>query len=244
MCIARRLSRHGILCYQAPVHCYVGRPAADLRMFSEGSHCARTAAYVCRSSKEISDLEGELRSIHSLLTAQANVLRTLVERPSVVTAASDKADDGLLDAEGDAAVNLRRDRGLLEIPEQMIVCLAERNFPKALQLLEQGEGELLVIRTRMRSGAVQLVGAPTVEELEALDEQLQERRADLLKLLADLTTQPSVTRQELKQAVSAIAALGDGSSTATAVLLLTPWSFLLYGLKPPLLWGVEASALS
>lgn len=140
----------------------------------------------------------------------------------MVTAASDKVDDGLLDADGDAAVNLRRDRGLLEIPEQMIVCLAERNFPKALQLLEQGEGELLVIRTRMRSGAVQLVGAPTVEELEALDEQLQERRADLLKLLADLTTQPSVTRQELKQAVSAIAALGDGAFQTAHWTCLSP----------------------
>ncbi|KAK7301306.1 hypothetical protein RJT34_12167 [Clitoria ternatea] len=94
-----------------------------------------------KTSKEISDLEGELSSIKNLLSTQAALIHGLVEGVNVdslsifnsngssINATSDSEDKEISDL----------DKWLIEFPNLLDVLLAERRVDEALAALDEGE---------------------------------------------------------------------------------------------------------
>lgn len=157
-----------------------------------------------RTAREISDLEGELRSMGNLLTSQCNLIHSLVEAPPVLDPrdATQEIQDYTEDEDADYQEYEIR---LRTLPDALDVALAERKVDSALRLLQQGE-ELV------KSGTVN----PRGETF--LAEALAKRRLELTEQLAEVAMQPSVSGSELRAAISALNRLGDGARAHTLLL--------------------------
>lgn len=163
---------------------------------------ANYAAFI-RTSKEISDLEGELSSIRNLLSTQATLIHGLAEGvhvDSISTKALEASTvNGLLNTEDQEPSDLEKWSD--EFPDLLDVLLAERRVDEALAALDEGE------RVAFEAKETKSL-SPDV--LGSLQRALMERRQKLADQLAEAACQPSTRGSELRAAISALKNLGDG----------------------------------
>ncbi|KAL3689466.1 hypothetical protein R1sor_015775 [Riccia sorocarpa] len=163
-----------------------------------------------RTSKEISDLEGELVSMRNLLSTQAALIHGLAEGTSLATikaAAESPEEIGYLRYDTPASDLERHAQAL---PDILDVLLAERKVPQALAALDDGE-RLIAEAQRVEDNKGNSFIAP-------LQAALSERRARLAEQLAEAARQPSVRGSELRNAIAALEKLGDGPRAHSLLL--------------------------
>ncbi|KAA8541553.1 hypothetical protein F0562_022705 [Nyssa sinensis] len=171
---------------------------------------ANYAAFI-RTSKEISDLEGELLSIRNLLSTQATLIHGLAEGVHIdslsITVPDGSTANDLSNYEDREPSDLEKQ--LIEFPDLLDVLLAERRVDEALATLDEGE--------RVASEAKEKKTlSPTV--LMSLQAAITERRQKLADQLAEAACQPSTRGGELRAAISALEKLGDGPRAHSLLL--------------------------
>lgn len=163
------------------------------------------------TSKEISDLEGELSSMRNLLSTQATLIHSLAEGVHM-DSFSDSVPDGSatigsLNDEVQAPSEV--ERRLMEFPDLLDVLLAERRIDEALARLDEGEriaAEAKENRTLDSSVLLSLYRAIT------------ERRQRLADQLVEAACQSSTRGTELRAAILALKKLGDGPRAHSLLL--------------------------
>lgn len=156
------------------------------------------------TSKEISDLEGELSTIRNLLSTQATLIHGLadgvqIDSISVKVAEGSDSKDGFSNFENREPSEL--EKWALEFPDGLDVLLAERRVDEALEALDEGE--------RIASDAKQNQTLDS-DVLMLLQNAITERRQKLADQLSEAACQPSTRGNELRAAISALKKLGDG----------------------------------
>lgn len=164
-----------------------------------------------RTSKEISDLEGELLSIRNLLSTQATLIHGLAEGVNVESLSVAVPGGSYLNG---LSADLDRDPSelenwLVEFPDILDVLLAERRVEEALATLDEGE--------RIASDAKQKNSLSPVV-LASLQTAITECRQRLANQLADAASQPTTRGNELRAAISALKKLGDGPRAHSLLL--------------------------
>ncbi|XP_024401017.1 exocyst complex component EXO84B [Physcomitrium patens] len=174
---------------------------------------ANYAAFI-RTSREISDLEGELVAMRNLLNSQALLVRSLAEtgtsKTAAGTAGADKEEKVFPLHEKEFSVLERRAQAL---PDILDVLLAEKKVDQALQVLE--EGDRLVAEGFQSTGSEGGMSPVAASELQVA---LFERRARLAEQLAEAIQQPFFRGLELRSAIAALDKLGDGTRAHTLLL--------------------------
>lgn len=187
---------------------------------------ANYAAFI-RTSKEISDLEGELLSIRNLLSTQATLIHGLAEGVNVdslsISVSEGSNAKGLSNSEDRELPEL--DKWIVEFPDLLDVLLAERRVDDALAALEEGE--------RVASEAKEKKTLnPSL--LMLLQTAINERRQKLADQLAEAACQPSTRGSELRAAISALKKLGDGPRAHSLLLNahLQRYQYNMQSLRP------------
>lgn len=167
-----------------------------------------------RTSREISDLEGELVSMRNLLNNQSTLVRSLAEsgasKPTSGTAGAVTQEKGLPQHDKEPSQLERRAQAL---PDILDVLLAEKKVDQALLVLE--EGDRLVTEGFQPTGHEGGMSTGTASELQVA---LSERRARLAEQLAEAIQQPFFRGSELRSAIAALDKLGDGTRAHTLLL--------------------------
>ncbi|KAJ4838795.1 Exocyst complex component exo84b [Turnera subulata] len=186
-----------------------------------------------RTSKEISDLEGELSSIRNLLSTQATLIHSLAEgvhvdllspaKPAVPGGGGSLVANGELSAEDGEPSDL--EKWSEEFPDLLDVLLAERRVEEALAALDEGE--------RVASEARE-TRALSLDVLTSLETAIIERRQKLADQLAEAACQPSTRGGELRAAISALKKLGDGPRAHSLLLNshFQRYQYNMQGLRP------------
>lgn len=164
------------------------------------------------TSKEISDLEGEITAMSNLLHSQAALVRTVAKSAASIL---------LTSSGGTLAKDYHQDDSELTdavkrtelLPDMLDMLLAERKVDEALALL--GEGESLVSEFVDGNGGAEGLNEYVIKQLE---NALAERKARLAAYLSEAVQQPTVRGLELRSAISALNKLGDGSRAHTLLL--------------------------
>ncbi|KAI3803290.1 hypothetical protein L1987_31440 [Smallanthus sonchifolius] len=164
-----------------------------------------------RTSKEISDLEGELLSIRNLLSTQATLVHSLaegvnVESLSLAVPSGSYSNGVYADVDRDPS---DLENWLIEFPDILDVLLAERRVEEALATLDEGE--------RIASEAEEKDSLPPTV-LASLQTAITECRQRLANQLADAASQPTTRGSELRAAISALKKLGDGPRAHSLLL--------------------------
>ncbi|KAL0354396.1 UNVERIFIED_CONTAM: Exocyst complex component EXO84B [Sesamum radiatum] len=163
-----------------------------------------------RTSKEISDLEGELSSMRNLLSTQATLVHNLAEGvhiDSLSDTPDGSATTGSLNNEVQEPSDV--EKWCTEFPDFLDVLLAERRIDEALASLD--EGERVVSEAKEKKTL-----APAM--LSSLQATITERRQRLADQLAEAACQPSTRGAELRAAISALKKLGDGPRAHSLLL--------------------------
>lgn len=187
---------------------------------------ANYAAFI-RTSKEISDLEGELSSIRNLLSTQAALIHGLAEGVHVdslsISVSEGYKVNKLLASEDREPSEL--EKWLLEFPDLLDVLLAERRVDEALAALDEGE--------RVASEAKEMKTL-TPAVLVSLQTSIIECRQKLADQLAEAACQPSTHGGELRAAISALKRLGDGPRAHSLLLNahLQRYQYNMQSLRP------------
>uniref|UniRef100_A0A7N0U0R7 Exocyst component Exo84 C-terminal domain-containing protein n=1 Tax=Kalanchoe fedtschenkoi TaxID=63787 RepID=A0A7N0U0R7_KALFE len=163
-----------------------------------------------RTSKEISDLEGELLSMRNLLNTQAALVHGLAEgvrvdalfNGSEGSAADDKA---VSDDKEDSKI----EKWWAQFLESLEVLMAERRVDEALDALDEGE------RVAEDANDKQTLNPIAVLSLQTT---ISEQRTMLADQLAEAASQPSTRGAELHSAIMALKRLGDGPRAHTLLL--------------------------
>ncbi|KAK4771876.1 hypothetical protein SAY86_013651 [Trapa natans] len=171
---------------------------------------ANYAAFI-RTSKEISDLEGELLSIRNLLSMQSTLIHSLADGVNIDSLSVN-------DIEGSDEENLSKfedsepsdlEKWAAEFPDLLDVLLAERRVDEALSALDKGDQVIAEAKeTKALSSSV----------LSSLQAATTERRQKLADQLSESACQPSTRGNELRAAISALKKLGDGPRAHTLLL--------------------------
>lgn len=164
-----------------------------------------------RTSKEISDLEGELSSMRNLLSTQATLIHSLAEGVHM-DSFSDSVPDGSatigsLNDEVQAPSEV--ERRLMEFPDLLDVLLAERRIDEALARLDEGERIAAEAKENRTLDSSVLL---------SLHRAITERRQRLADQLAEAACQPSTRGMELRAAILALKKLGDGPRAHSLLL--------------------------
>eukprot|EP01018_Ginkgo_biloba_P013357 Gb_20183 [translate_table: standard] len=171
---------------------------------------ANYAAFI-RTSKEISDLEGEILCIRNLLSAQAGLIHTLaegVQMDLLSIGSEDSPPNNSSISENDMQPS-DLENWLLELPDVLDILLAERRVDEALAALLEGE--------QVAADAQQEKSLnPTA--LSSFLNALSECRGRLAEQLAEDAQQPSTRGAELRAAISALNTLGEGPRALTLLL--------------------------
>ncbi|KAJ6864610.1 hypothetical protein NC651_035233 [Populus alba x Populus x berolinensis] len=170
---------------------------------------ANYAAFI-RTSREISDLEGQLISMRNFLSTQAALVHGLSEHAridSLWAVSEDSIADDLSNFD-DGELSESED-WLIELLDTFEVLLAERRVDEAMQALEKGEE--LANESRKKHSL-----SPTA--LITLETAIRDQRQKLAYQLADTISQPSTRGQELRSAVLALKNLGDAPRAHTLLL--------------------------
>ncbi|RHN51644.1 putative cullin repeat-like-containing domain, exocyst complex component Exo84 [Medicago truncatula] len=169
---------------------------------------ANYSAFI-RTSKEISDLEGELLSMRNLLSNQAALVHGLAEGcqlGSLVTGNEGSDIDAILKEKTDIS---NTEKWLIEYLETLDVLLAEKRVEESMAALEEGE--------KMTNEITQ--GKTLSPSLfQALQNAITEHRQKLADQLADTICQPSTRRAEIRSTALALKNLGDGPRAHTLLL--------------------------
>lgn len=163
-----------------------------------------------RTSKEISDLEGELSSMKNLLSTQATLIHGLAEGVHI-DSLSDVVPESTSDSSPTDDVREPSDleKWLTEFPDHLDVLLAERRVDEALLGLDEGERVASEAKEKKTLGPAVLLSLQTV---------IAERRQKLADQLAEISCQPSTRGAELRAAISALKKLGDGPRAHSLLL--------------------------
>ncbi|CAI9092764.1 OLC1v1028094C2 [Oldenlandia corymbosa var. corymbosa] len=167
---------------------------------------ANYAAFI-RTSREISDLEGQLLALRNLLSNRANLVHGLAEGIGIRSLAA--SSEGSVDDIVTDKVPSKVENWLAQFLETLEVLLAERRVDEALAALEEGEQTVEEAKNRkgFTASAVQLLQAAIMEQRKKLADQLEEA-----------ASQSSITIVELRSAVQALKRLGDGPRAHTLLL--------------------------
>ncbi|KAF8389325.1 hypothetical protein HHK36_026019 [Tetracentron sinense] len=183
---------------------------------------ANYAAFI-RTSKEISDLEGELLSIRNLLSTQAALIHGLAEGVHINSLSTTVSEGST--AHGTANCEDRepsdREKWSVEFPDLLDVLLAERRVDEALAALDEGEHIVSEAKEKKTLNPTALLSLQTA---------ITERRQNLADQLAEAACQPSTHGVELRAAVSALKKLGDGPR-AHNLLLNAHYQRFQYNMK-------------
>ncbi|EOY25706.1 Exocyst complex component 84B isoform 1 [Theobroma cacao] len=171
---------------------------------------ANYSAFI-RTSKEISDLEGELSSIRNLLSTQATLIHGLAEGVHI-DSLSPKASEGptangLLDIEDSEPSDL--EKWSAEFPDLLDVLLAEKRVDEALAALDEGERAVAEAKETKSLSSLALT---------SLETTIIERKQKLADQLAEAACQPSTRGAELRASILALKKLGDGPRAHTLLL--------------------------
>ncbi|XP_042018540.1 exocyst complex component EXO84B-like [Salvia splendens] len=164
-----------------------------------------------RTSKEISDLEGELSSMRNLLSTQATLIHNLAEGVHI-DSSSDSVPDGSVttglsnDGVGEPS---ELEKWSTEFPDFLDVLLAERRINEALANLDEGERIVAEVKEKKTLSPVML---------QSLQTSINERRQRLADQLAEAACQPSTRGSELRASISALKKLGDGPRAHSLLL--------------------------
>ncbi|TYH47599.1 hypothetical protein ES332_D10G008900v1 [Gossypium tomentosum] len=164
-----------------------------------------------RTSKEISDLEGELSSIRNLLSTQATLIHSLAEGVHIdlssPKASEDPTANGFLNIEDNEPSDL--EKWSVQFPDLLDVLLAEKRVDEALAALD--EGQRAVAEGKEKNSL-------SSEALASLETAIIERKQKLADQLAEAACQPSTHGAELCAAILALKKLGDGPRAHTLLL--------------------------
>lgn len=165
---------------------------------------------VCSTSKEISDLEGELLSMRNLLSTQSALLHNLSEGACI-----DSLSAGSQDSKTDDISNFedrepsRIEKWLVEFLDSLDVLLAERRTNEALSALTEGENIAKEAKNKQTL---------SIAKYLSLKNSITEQRTKLADQLVESACQPSTSREELRSAVLALKKLGDGPRANSLLL--------------------------
>ncbi|XP_062111759.1 exocyst complex component EXO84A [Humulus lupulus] len=162
-----------------------------------------------RTSKEISDLEGQLLSMRNLLSSQAAFVHSLAEGVRLDSLSSDQEDSALEDTSEENIQHSKMKNWLVEFLDTLEVLLAEKRVDEALAALD--EGEKIVEEANQRQ-------ALNTSSLLSLQAAVSEQRQKLAEQLAETMSLSSIHGVELRLAVLALKKLGDGPRAHTLLL--------------------------
>ncbi|KAL6006216.1 Exocyst complex component exo84b [Asimina triloba] len=163
-----------------------------------------------RTSKEISDLEGELLSIRNLLSTQVALIHGLAEGvhvDSLSNGPDGSAANEISDVEDREPTDI--EKWATEFPDILDVLLAERRVDEALAALDEGEHVVAEAKENKTLSPAALT---------MLRNAITEHRQKFADQLAEAACQPSTRGVELRAAVSALKRLGDGPRAHTLLL--------------------------
>ncbi|KAK1282536.1 hypothetical protein QJS10_CPB22g01196 [Acorus calamus] len=170
---------------------------------------ANYAAFI-RTSKEISDLEGELLSIRNLLSTQAALIHGLAEGVNVESLSN--GSEGSMHHDTDDVEDKELSeiqKWCMEFPDLLDVLLAERRVAEALSALDEGDQVAAESEERHTLNAA---------ELSALRTAIMHYRQKLADQLAEAACQPSTCGVELRAAAFALKRLGDAPRAHSLLL--------------------------
>ncbi|XP_057949314.1 exocyst complex component EXO84A [Malania oleifera] len=200
---------------------------------------ANYSAFI-RTSKEISDLEGELLSLRNLLSTQAALVHGLAEgiRLDSSSTGPEHSTAGEISATGNREPS-KIEKWLGEFMDTLEVLLAERRVDEALAALDEGESVAQEAKERQTM---------TPAAFLSLENAITEQRQKLADQLAETACQPSTRGGELRSAVLALKQLGDGPR-AHSLLLNSHYQMLqcnMQNLRPSntLYGGAHTASLS
>ncbi|KAJ8465061.1 hypothetical protein OPV22_027613 [Ensete ventricosum] len=182
---------------------------------------ANYAAFI-RTSKEISDLEGELLSIKNLLGAQTGLIHGLAEGVNIdsLSAGSESIrENDISNVEDREPSDL--EKWVEEFPDMLEVLLAERRVDEALDALDEAERVVTDAKQKQTVGTA---------ELSSLQNAICEHRQKLVDQLAEAACQSSTHGVELRAAAAALKRLGDGPR-AHSLLLSAHYQRLQYNMQ-------------
>ncbi|RDX78413.1 Exocyst complex component EXO84A, partial [Mucuna pruriens] len=169
---------------------------------------ANYSAFI-RTSKEISDLEGELLSMRNLLSNQAALVHGLAdgcELGALISGNEDSDMDDVLDEKTDIS---KTEKWLIGYLESLEVLLAEKRVDEAMAALDEGEKKTIEISE----------GKTLCPSLfQALQAAITEHRKKLADQLAETICQPSTRSAEIRSTALALKNLGDGPRAHTLLL--------------------------
>ncbi|KAL2517511.1 Exocyst complex component EXO84A [Abeliophyllum distichum] len=164
----------------------------------------------CRTSREISDLEGQLVTLRNLLSTQANVIHVLTDGARVESLSDGPESSAKVDTVNfEDREPTKIEKWLAQFIETLEVLLAERRVDEALAALDEGENIAEEARDQR---------SLTPSTLLSLQTSIMEQRQKLADQLAEATCQPSISGVELRSAVQALKQLGDGPRAHTLLL--------------------------
>ncbi|TKV90725.1 hypothetical protein SEVIR_9G047500v4 [Setaria viridis] len=170
---------------------------------------ANYAAFI-RTSKELSDLEGELLSVRNLLSTQSALIHGLsegVQIDSLSTGHEGSAEEDISTVEDQEPSEIWK--WSTDFPDMLDVLLAERRVDEALDALDEAE--------QIAADAKQK-GTLTTADILALKRAISENRQKLADQLAEAACQSSTCGVELRAAASALKRLGDGPRAHSLLL--------------------------
>ncbi|KAL2349326.1 hypothetical protein Fmac_003326 [Flemingia macrophylla] len=169
---------------------------------------ANYSAFI-RTSKEISDLEGELLSMRNLLSTQAALVHGLSEGCELTPMISGDEDSDMDDILDEVTDISKTEKWLVEYLETIQVLLAEKRVNEAMAALDEGEKMAIEI-SEGKSLSPSLY--------RALRAAITEHRKKLADQLAETICQPSTRGAEIRSTALTLKNLGDGPRAHTLLL--------------------------
>ncbi|KAK1365817.1 Exocyst complex component EXO84A [Heracleum sosnowskyi] len=153
-----------------------------------------------RTSREISDLEGQLLDLKNLLSSRAVLVNGLTDGIRIDSFTSNH-EDTEYDVALDDMESSNQEKWIVEFMETLEVLLAERRIDEALHALDEGE-QIAQQDNRYQSS--------TSTAMLQLQNNIIQQRQKLADSLVESASHPSATGAELRSSVQALKRLGDG----------------------------------
>ncbi|KAL9235537.1 hypothetical protein vseg_010288 [Gypsophila vaccaria] len=186
---------------------------------------ANYSAFI-RTSKEISDLEGELLSIRNLLSTQATLIHGLADGVHLESiAASSSLEGSAINGTAYDSEPSELEEWVVEFPDHLDVLLAERRVDEALDALSEGE------RVAFEAKETKTLNPDVISTLQSA---IKERRQRLADQLAEAACQPTTRGSELRASITALKKLGDGPRAHSLLLSahLQRYQYNMQSLRP------------
>ncbi|CAI0379533.1 unnamed protein product, partial [Linum tenue] len=170
---------------------------------------ANYAAFI-RTSREITDLEGQLLSMRNLLSNQGGLVHALNEQvriDSLWVGTDQTLKEDL--SQIDKMELSKTEEWLMEFSNTLDVLLAERRMDEVMNALLKGE---MLVEDASDTPET------NPKFLVAMQASITEQRMRFADQLAETISQPSTRRSELRSAVQALKRLGDGPRAHTLLL--------------------------